>query len=157
MAIGKLFQNIVTVPTITKSGNYDAEVTKFVESQDSFYATLKPWLRTQKGVEYFASLLFKIENEVEAGSPQSQFLNIFKNADSSDDIIGTKLVLTIKVNQTQKGNYPNITKISLPKSQKLEKKTSKEENLVDDLDLEEDEELEEDDDLNLEEDELEED
>lgn len=101
---GKLFQNIVIVPAITKSGVYQAEVTKFTEAQDAFYATLKPWLRTQKGVERYSSLLFKIENEVETGSLQSQFLSIVKKADSPDDIVGTKLELTIKVNQTQKGS-----------------------------------------------------
>lgn len=155
---GKLFQNIVIVPAITKSGVYQAEVTKFIEAQDAFYATLKPWLRTQKGVERYSSLLFKIENEVETGSLQNQFLNIVKKADSPDDIVGTKLELTIKVNQTQKGSYPNITKISLAKPQKPEKKASKVKSLEEDEDdLEEDEELEEDDDLNLEEDELEED
>ena len=132
---GKLFRDIITVPTISKNGDYPAKIAKVIQSQDDFYVTLKPYLKSKKGVQKFASILFKIESEVEENSPQSQFMKIFKHADSEEDIVDKEIVVTIKMGHSAKGSYPNIMKV---KTKKVEDKTV----VSDEDEIEEDEELE---------------
>ena len=138
MATGKLFKNVTTVPTVSKNGDYPAKIAKFTSAQDASYVTLKPYLKTKKGVQKFASILFKIENVVEENSPQSQFVSIFKHADSDEDI-------TIKVGHSEKGTYPNIMKVKAKKA-KTKAVVAEEDDVEDDDDLEIDEEVTIDDD-----------
>ena len=145
MATGKLFKNVTTVPTVSKNGDYPAKIAKFTSAQDASYVTLKPYLKTKKGVQKFASILFKIENVVEENSPQSQFVSIFKHADSDEDIVGNEVELTIKVGHSEKGTYPNIMKVKAKKA-KTKAVVAEEDDVEDDDDLEIDEEVTIDDD-----------
>lgn len=153
MATGKLFKNVTTVPTISKSGDYPAKVAKFVKSKDDFFVTFKPYLKTKKGEQKFASILFKVESEVEENSPQSQFLKIFKHADSDEDIVGEEVELVIKVGHSDKGSYPNIMKVKAKKA-KAKAVVSEEDDTEEDDDLEIDEEVavDADDDIDVEDD-----
>ena len=135
MATGKLFKNVTTVPTVSKNGDYPAKITKFTRAQDASYVTLKPYLKTKEGVQKFASILFKIEDEVEENSPQSQFVNIFKYADSDEDIVDNEVELTIKVGPSEKGTYPNIMKVKAKKA-KTKAVVAEEDDIEEDEDLE---------------------
>lgn len=147
--IGDLFKNVITLPTVSKNGDYPAKIAKFTRAQDASYVTLKPYLKTKKGEQKFASILFKIEDEVEANSPQSQFVNIFKHADSDEDVVGHEVELTIKVGHSEKGSYPNIMKVKAKKA-KAKAVVTEEDDIEEDEDLEIDEEVDVDDEEDLE-------
>ena len=154
MATGRLFKNVITVPTISKNGDYSAKIAKFIQSQADFYVTFKPYLKSKKGVQKFASILFKIENEIEENSPQSQFMKIFKHADSDEDIVDKEVVITIKMGHSAKGSYPNIMKVKAKKGNDKGALIEPDEIEEDEyLESDEEDEIEDDEDLEVEQDE----
>lgn len=112
--MSKLFAKYKVFPAVPGPGNYLARINDIREYRNSLTVEFAPFVETKGKVIWYAPVYLKITENNTGYSAAANFIEIFRDFENYDDIIGYVIGITIKDNVKDDFVYHNVVDVFIP-------------------------------------------